>query len=111
VWCVRPSIETLDPSVLLCFKRRSSAHLPSTFKKSIFRARFSVTASSVLLPRRKSEQEKEYKSNSVLKRLGSEQKIMFVYWKLGQICVCDDVTGVAKLSAEKPAVATSITTD
>jgi hypothetical protein len=52
-----------------------------------------------VLLRKKNGREKEYKSNSILKRLESEQKIMFVYWKLGQICVSVDVIGVAKLSA------------
>jgi hypothetical protein len=52
----------------------------------------------VLVPRRKTEGEKEYKCNVILKRLKSEQKIMFAYWKLGQICVWGDVFRVAKLS-------------
>jgi hypothetical protein len=43
------------------------------------------------------KEEKEYKCNVDLKRLESEQKIMFVYSKLVQICVCGDVPRVKKL--------------
>jgi len=32
----------------------------------------------------------------ISKRVETEQKIMFVYWKLGRICVWDDVSGVSK---------------
>jgi hypothetical protein len=32
----------------------------------------------------------------ILKRVETEQKIMFVYWKVGRICVCDNVSGVSK---------------
>jgi hypothetical protein len=39
------------------------------------------------------------KCNVILKRLKSERKIMFVYSKLGHVCVCGDVLGVAKLSS------------
>lgn len=83
----------------LGLRRRPSNPSPSSFSQELdFPRSLSLTASSVL-PRKIKRTDTEYKSNSILKRLESGQKIMFVLWKFGQICVSVDVIGVTKRHA------------